>query len=231
MFGPLHKYFASSQSKQNSVPLPWTQTLDDELHRETVGWKRGRFEGVGDSVCWINTEQQYNQVETRKSWVVLRRGRIFGAVFVALILVEPWKVKVFYYFFFLYSCQPTGYISVGGSRIVTQSNESATLQMITTREILPQFTMIGHNRYQSSLGLFLKGLFSRYMCSKSCSNVLRLWSSRKVAVIQLFLRGSSESEAINRSSTDELILDEANWVPAQKTKKGISCKGHPFGVP
>ena len=61
-----------------------------------------------------------------------------------------------------------------------------------------------------------------------CTEVVKLEKGRCYSII---LMGSSESEAINRSSTDELILDEANWMPAQKTKKGISCKGHPFGVP
>ena len=51
--------------------------------------------------------------------------------------------------FFKHCCQPTVYISEGESKIVTQSNESATVQVITTREILPKFTMIGHNRHQN----------------------------------------------------------------------------------
>ena len=50
---------------------------------------------------------------------------------------------------FLYSSQQTGYISKGVSAIVKQSNESATLQMIATRDILSQCTMIGHNRHQN----------------------------------------------------------------------------------
>ena len=49
-------------------------------------------------------------------------------------------------FFYKYSCQPKGYISEGEITIDAQSNESATLQMITIREILPQFTMIGPNQ-------------------------------------------------------------------------------------
>ena len=39
-----------------------------------------------------------------------------------------------------------GYISEGESTIDIQSQQAATLQMITIRVILPQLTMIGRNR-------------------------------------------------------------------------------------
>ena len=50
-----------------------------------------------------------------------------------------------------------GYISEGESIIDIQSQQAATLHMITIRVILPQFTMIGRNRlrigtlYESNL--------------------------------------------------------------------------------
>ena len=50
------------------------------------------------------------------------------------------------HFFFKDSCHPKGYISEGEITIGTQSNEFATLQEITIREILQQFTMIRPNQ-------------------------------------------------------------------------------------
>ena len=50
--------------------------------------------------------------------------------------------------FFKYYCQPRGYISEGERTIDNQSEQAATLHMITIRVILPQFTMIGRNRHR-----------------------------------------------------------------------------------
>ena len=47
------------------------------------------------------------------------------------------------------SCQPTGNISEGERTRDNQSKQAATLQMITIREIVPQFTMSRHNRLQN----------------------------------------------------------------------------------
>ena len=58
-----------------------------------------------------------------------------------------WNQPTLKHSVFKYSFQPKGYISEGESTIDTQSNKSATLRMITIREILPQFTVIGPNKY------------------------------------------------------------------------------------
>ena len=50
--------------------------------------------------------------------------------------------------FFKHSCQPRGYISEGKITIDIQSEQAATLHMITIRVILPQFTKIGWNRHR-----------------------------------------------------------------------------------
>ena len=100
--------------------------------------------------------------------------------------------------FFKYNCQPRDYTSGGERTIDIQSEPAATLHMITIRVILPQFTIIGHNRHRmgtkinSSLSKDLKakdqhpsqGIEPATLCSTSeiwcCTCVKRLFWSRSI---------------------------------------------------
>ena len=76
---------------------------------------------------------QWSSVCRKKTWSQFRRplGTIAASI---LAGSRPSEAS-----FFKYICQPKGYISKGEDTIDTQSIESATLEMITIIEILPQF--------------------------------------------------------------------------------------------
>ena len=92
--------------------------------------------------------------------------------------------------FFKYNCQPRGYISEGERTIDNQSEQAATLHMITTRVILPQFTMIGHNKLRI-------GTCTRYTHYREIEDEKAETSSRGI-------------EPATLRSTSDLVLHLAN---------------------
>ena len=106
--------------------------------------------------------------------------------------------------FFKYNCQPRGYISEGERTIDNQSEQAATLHMITIRVILPQFTMIGRNRHRMGTNILQLVLFKRAL-------IVQI-PSTSYTVVHLDLTVISESGIIWHQCKEEVQVVTISFI-------------------